>query len=220
MKTPIRNSLKFLSLSVLLLMAACGSPKRAATTTTESGTGTQFDDTSSTPLFDTSTVSPTGTPTENLFTTETGTTPTALPAPAQGSAQLPQVTQTEAQCLTDNSSFGLGSYGAASSGTNTSVSCLNSSTYGVDPSLLYQAATTSYKTADYCLGQAASTYAPKPGDSQMDIELSMQMAELSLIRCMRDLVKYQSNLLPWANQQAAAFQHADHNLWYVGQGLQ
>jgi hypothetical protein len=215
-KTPFRATLKFLSLSVLILMTACGAPKRAVQTDTDTDLGTD----NSTPLFDTtSTTSPTGTATDNLFTTQTGT---ELTAPTQGSSTLGQLGQAETRCLTNNSSFGLGSYGAAPTATSSqqeSVSCLNSSSFGVEPNLLYQGAETSYKTADYCLGEAASTFAPQQGMSQLEIDLSMQMAELSLIRCMRDLVRYQTQLVPWANAQTSAFQHADHNLWYIGQGI-
>ncbi len=192
-------------------MTACGSPQRAATTTTQNDTSDR------TPLFDTSSKSPTGTSTANLFDTQTATTQT----PSTGASTLGSVTQSESTCLASDSGFNLGSYGAKASPSTAAktTSCFNSSSFGVDPNLLYEGAETSYKTADYCLGEAASLYAPQPGDTQTDIELSSKMAELSLIRCMRDLVKYQSNLVPWANAQASAYSNADHNLWYLGQSF-
>jgi hypothetical protein len=215
-KTPFRTGLKFLSLSVLILMTACGSPKRTTSDTdTDPNSGTD----TGAPLFDTSATSPTGTSTENLFTTQTGTQ-VQQTAPAQGSSQLGQLSQVESQCLSNNSGFGLGSYGAAPSNgsQSASASCLNTNSFGVQPSQMYDAAITSYQAADYCLGQAATKFAPKQG-SQFDVELSIQLAELSLIRCMRDIIQFQSSSFPWANNHASAFQHADHNLWSIGQGM-
>ncbi len=215
MKT-IRTTLKIFSFSLLILMCACGAPKRS-TEDTDLNSGTD----TSTPMFDTSGTSPTGTPSDNLFTTQTGT---QLQDPLQGTGNLSNVSQSESVCLTSDSSFNLGSYGArgtASSNAQTqnSFSCLNDGGFGTGPELLYDTAITSYEAADYCLGQAASSYAPRIGESQFEIQLNMQLAELGLIRCMRDIIGFQEQALPWANAQTAAFNHADHNIWYIGQGI-
>lgn len=197
------------------MMTACGSPKRD--TTTASDTTTSLD-----PTFTTSTTSPTGTATENLFTTQSGST--TQTDPAAGSSSLSSVTASEAGCLSSNGGFGLSSYGVsqttATATSSSNLPCLNSGTFGANPSLLYDAAYTSYQTADYCLQQAAQ-YAPRAGQSQMDIQINMQYAELGLIKCMRDLVnyQYQGSNIPWGNSQVSAFQHADHNLWSIGNGL-
>jgi hypothetical protein len=216
--TPFRKTITVFSLLGLVLMTACGTPKRALETT-----DTEFDSGTSPFQPADTTTSPTGTTTENLFSTQTGS---QLQTPTQGSEQLGNVTSSEVHCLSTDAAWSLNQFGSQSSQSNQvgqpsaqSTSCLNSGSFGVDPSQLYQGAITSYQASEYCLGQAATKFAPQMGMSQLDVELRMQLAELTLITCMRDIVQYQSRLIPWGNTQVSAFHHADHNLWSIGMGI-
>ncbi len=212
---------KFLASSILLLITACGSPQRQTIETQgTSNTGT----TPNTPVFNTSTTSPTGTATSNLFSTQsngsastatsTTTTNPVTTLPAAGASTIAPVTASETACLTGG--FGLSNFGTGSQPST--GSCLNAGSYGFDPRLLYQGAQTSYRTADYCLNQAAQ-FAPSPGQSQADVEILIRFAEAGLVRCIRDLNRFQSQILPWGNQQTAAFQFNDSNMYNIGQAI-
>lgn len=225
MKTLWKDALKISAFLVLLMMTACGSPSR---NTTDTNAQTGDDQKLQVPNFDSSPTSPTGTKTGDLFSSQSG----SQTAPPSGSGQLGSPGRQESLCLASDQSFNLGQYGLSGSqgtqgttstqGTPTPASstpCFNSgSSFGMDPSRIYGGITNSYKTMDYCLNQAAQ-YAPQQGMSQLQADLTMQMAELGLVLCMRDLVNYQQQMFPWGNAQMSAFNHMDNNLWQIGQGL-
>jgi len=192
-----------ISLSILFLATACGG-KKSTSVVGDTGYGVDYSGT---------TTNTSNYPT-NLFDLSTANDPVATTT----AATYPAITPTENYCLaSDNYLFG---QAIPLTGSTVSTGCYANQNY-ITPEALYAVGLSMYGSLDQCLS-AALSLEPKTDDPNEAFQ-KISLAEMVILRCVRQQLRSQWGASNWSQQQNQTYQNSD-GLFYgwlkeIGQGL-